>query len=445
MKQQRKRILIMGAGGRDFHNFNVFFRSHSQYEVIAFTATQIPFIDQKIYPPHLSGPLYPDGIPILPETNLYQLIQTHEVDQVVFAYSDISHEEVMHKASLVQALGSDFVLLGPKSTMLRSTKPIISVCATRTGCGKSQASRKIVQLLRDKKKRVVAIRHPMPYGDLERQSVQRFETLEDLKAQKCTIEEMEEYEPYLHIGAIVYAGVDYEAILHAAEKEAELIVWDGGNNDFPLYHSNLEIVILDAHRTGHELHYYPGETNFRRADVLVINKIDTANREDVLQLRKNIFEINPTATVIDAASPIFVDDFEQIYGKSVLVIGDGPTLTHGEMEYDAAGIAARKYGAKEVIDPRPFLKGSLLDTFKKYPHIGHVLPAMGYSPGQIHDLEATIESADCDLVLIGTPVDLTRLIKFNKPTLHVRYELQEIGVPTLSQVLEEFLAGKKWR
>ncbi len=434
------KILIMGAAGRDFHNFNVCFRNNPDYEVVAFTAAQIPGIEDKIYPPELAGKLYPQGIAIFPEEQLPHLILEKGIQRVVFAYSDLKHEQVMHKAATVLAAGADFWLQGPVSTMLASSKKVVSVCAVRTGCGKSQTARKIAGILSGLGKRVVAIRHAMPYGNLEKQSVQRFETLADLKKHDCTIEEMEEYEPYLEMGTVLFAGVDYEAILREAEKEADIILWDGGNNDFPFYASDLEIVVADPLRPGHELLYYPGEVNVKRAHVVIINKVDSAKREDVETVRNNISRLNPTATIIEAESPIYVDNAQQIAGARVLVVEDGPTLTHGEMQYGAGVIAAKRFGAKEIVDPRPWVTGSLKDTFAKYPHIGKLLPAMGYGEEQIRDLEATINAADCDLVVIGTPIDLTRVLNIQKPTVRVRYELAEIGTPNLETVLKTFLS-----
>ncbi len=431
-------VIIMGAAGRDYHNFNVFFRDNELYDVVAFTATQIPGIEGRVYPPELSGKLYPKGIPILPEEQLEELIKKHKVEQVILAYSDLSHNYVMHKASLVHAAGADFRLMGPNTTMLKSKKPVVSICAVRTGCGKSQTSRRVVQILRDKGLRVVVIRHPMPYGDLAEQACQRFETIEDMKRHKCTIEEMEEYEPHITRGAILYAGVDYGKILEEAEKEADVILWDGGNNDFPFYHSDLLMVIVDPHRPGHELSYHPGETNLRLADVVIINKIATAKPDNVDQVRDNIARVNPNAIVVDAVSPLFVDDPSVIRGKRVLVVEDGPTLTHGDMQYGAGWLAARKFGVSEIVDPRSAAVGTIRETFEKYTHISQILPAMGYGDEQIRDLEKTINSVDCDAVVIGTPINLERIVKINKPAVRVRYELQEIGVPTLDDVLRDF-------
>jgi len=428
----------MGAAGRDFHNFNVYFRNNENYRVVAFTATQIPDIEGRKYPPELAGPLYPEGIPIYPESELTELIKKLKVDEVVFSYSDVSHEYVMHKASEVLSAGANFFFLGPQATMLKSKVPVVSVCAVRTGCGKSQTSRRVSKILMSKGRKLVVIRHPMPYGNLSEQKVQRFATFEDLDRYKCTIEEREEYEPHIRNGAVVYAGVDYEAILREAEKEADVILWDGGNNDFPFIESNMEIVVTDPHRQGHELKYHPGETNFRRAKCIVINKVDTAENEKVNLLRENIRKINPDAIIVEAASPIFLNDGSQIRGKRVLVIEDGPTLTHGEMSYGAGVVAAMKYGAKELVDPRDFAVGSIAETFKKYPQIGKLLPAMGYGEKQIKELEETINRSNADLVIVATPIDLTKVLRLNKPSLRVFYELQEIGTPTLEDVLKDF-------
>jgi predicted GTPase len=433
-----KKAIIMGAAGRDFHNFNVFFRSNTDYRVIAFTATQIPDIEDRKYPAVLSGESYPEGIPIYPEEELSSLIKKHDVSEVFFAYSDVSHEYVMHKASQVQAAGASFTLLGPDETMIKSQLPLISVCAVRTGCGKSQTSRKIALLLKEKGRRVVVIRHPMPYGDLAAQKVQRFATYEDMIEQKCTIEEMEEYEPHIKNGIIVYAGVDYGAILEEAEKEADIILWDGGNNDFSFYKADLEIVVVDPHRPGHELLYHPGETNFRRAQVLVINKIDSAEKEKLDLLLENIKKYNPQARIIRANSTISVPEGEEISGKTVLVVEDGPTLTHGGMPYGAGIIAATQYGASKIIDPRPYAVGSIKETFQKFSHLDKVLPAMGYGKKQTNELAQTIDKANCDLVVSGTPIDLGRLIKTNKRILRVTYKLEEIGSPDLKEVLREF-------
>jgi len=437
----RTRVLIMGAAGRDFHNFNVYFRPRQDYEVVAFTATQIPNIEGRLYPASLAGPLYPRGIPIHPESELVALIHKHAVEQVIFAYSDVSHEYVMHQASQVLAAGADFRLMGAAATQLASEKPVISICAVRTGSGKSQTTRRVAMILRAMGLRVAAIRHPMPYGDLAAQAVQRFGDYKDLAAHNCTIEEREEYEPHLALGVIVYAGVDYERILRAAEKEVDVILWDGGNNDFPFFKSDLQIVVVDPHRPGHERTYHPGEMNLVAADVIVINNIDSADAGAVSQVRKNIAAVNLKAIVIEAASPITVSRPELVRGKRVLVIEDGPTVTHGEMSYGAGWVAAERFGAAEIIDPRPFARGSIAAVYRKYPTIGRVLPAMGYGKEQMKELRETINRSDADLVLIGTPIDLGRLIKINKPSLRVSYDLQEIGVPTLETVLRRHFGG----
>jgi predicted GTPase len=429
------RTLIMGAAGRDFHNFNVAFRDNPAYNVVAFTATQIPDIEGRTYPAGLAGSLYPAGIPIYAESDLVELIREKQVEQVVFAYSDVPHEYVMHKASLVLAAGADFRLMGPQLTQVKSSKPVISVCAVRTGSGKSQTTRRVSQILRGMGYKVAAIRHPMPYGDLVKQAVQRFATYEDLAANQCTIEEREEYEPHLDNGVIVYAGVDYERILRQAEQEVDIVLWDGGNNDFPFYKSDLQIVVADPHRPGHEAAYHPGETNVRAADVFVINKVDTATPDNVIKVRDNLAAMNPNATIIEAASPLFVDDPAAIRGKRVLVIEDGPTLTHGEMAYGAGWVAARRFGAAEIVDPRPFAVRSIKATYEKYPSTGAILPAMGYGDAQTCDLEETINNANVDMVIIATPIDLTRIVNINKPSQRVRYELQEIGKPTLEDIL----------
>ncbi len=432
----KDRVIIMGAAGRDFHNFNVYFRDNPHYEVVAFTATQIPNIEGRLYPPELAGPLYPQGIPIHPESELPRLIKDFDVDQVVFAYSDVSHEYVMHRASLALAAGADFRLMGAKSTMLESSRPVVAICAVRTGSGKSQTSRRVCDILKKMGKRVVVVRHPMPYGDLRKQVCQRFATYEDLDRYECTIEEREDYEPHLDRGTVVYAGVDYEMILRQAEQEAEVIVWDGGNNDLPFFRPDLHIVVTDPHRAGHELRYHPGEANLRLADVVVINKIDTARPENVDTLRRNIRVTNPRATIIEAASPIFVEDPGAIRGKRVLVVEDGPTLTHGEMSYGAGTVAAKRFGAAELVDPRPYAVGSIAEAFEKYPQMGPLLPAVGYGKRQIEELEETINATPCDLVLVATPIDLRRVLKHIKhPMDRVRYELQEIGRPTLEDVL----------
>ncbi|RKY48939.1 MAG: GTPase [Candidatus Neomarinimicrobiota bacterium] len=437
--KQRKRVLIMGAAGRDFHNFNTYYRDNEMYEVVAFTATQIPDIDGRKYPAELAGHLYPDGIPIYDEADLEDLIYKHKIDIVNFAYSDISHENVMHKASRVNAAGADFVLLGGNKTMVESTKPVIAITAIRTGCGKSQTTRRVIKALHEMGKKVVSIRHPMPYGDLIKQSVQRFAELEDLEKHGCTIEEMEEYEPHIAMGSVIYAGVDYEKILREAEKEADVILWDGGNNDTSFYKADLTITVVDPHRPGHETTYYPGETNLRLADIVVINKIETANPEDVETVRQAVREINPHARIVDATSPIFVEDGNLIKGKRALVVEDGPTLTHGEMQYGAGMVAAEKYGASEAVDPRPFTVGTITKTFEKYPDIGILLPAMGYGEQQMKDLEKTIAKTECDVVIIGTPIDLRRVIKIKQPSVRVTYELQEIGEPTLKELLKDFI------
>ena len=429
----------MGAAGRDFHNFNVLFRESKDIEVIAFTATQIPNIEGRCYPPELAGPLYPEGIPILPEKDLPALFEKEHIDEVVFSYSDVSHQYVMEKASQVIALGADFRLLGSRESMLQARVPVIAVCAVRTGSGKSQTARKIAQILRDLGKKTVVVRHPMPYGDLAAQRVQRFETLEDMARQQCTIEEMEEYEPHIRLGFTVYAGVDYGQILEQAQNEADVILWDGGNNDISFYKPNLHITVADPHRQGHELSYFPGRINLIMADVVVINKVDTAEAEAVSALRDNVYRLNPRAAVVEAASPIFLEGGEEIWGKRVLVVEDGPTLTHGGMKFGAGVIAARKYGALEIIDPRGFTSGKIRETYETYPNIGSVLPAVGYGEQQIKDLEATINNVSCDLVIIATPVDLTRIISINKPMLKVGYELQEIGKPDLTDLVKKHL------
>ena len=439
-----RKVIIMGAAGRDFHNFNVAFRENPDYQVVAFTAAQIPDIAGRPYPPVLSGPLYPEGIPIFPEDELPRLIKKHHADEVVFAYSDLSHIDVMHKASLVNALGADFRLMGTHLTMLLSRLPVISVCAVRTGAGKSQTTRAISNILRKMGHKVVVIRHPMPYGDLAKQVAQRFATYEDMDREDCTIEEREEYEPHIANGIVVYAGVDYETIIRQAEKEAEIILWDGGNNDTPFYHSDLQIVVADPFRPNHEITYHPGETNLRMADVVVINKVDTADGENVEVVRRNIRMTRPNAIIIDAASPLTVEGGgKKVQGKRVLVVEDGPTVTHGGMKFGAGFLAAREFGAAEVIDPRPYAIGSIKATFEKYPHLGPVLPAMGYSDVQCGELEAIINAAPCDLVLTGTPIDLSRAIKVRKPIVRVMYDLQEIGKPDLVGVMEKFIAKMK--
>jgi len=434
----QKKVIIMGAAGKDFHTFNVYFRDNNAYKVVAFTATQIPDIEGRVYPKELAGALYENGIPIEPEEKLIELIKKYEVDEVVFSYSDVSHEYVMHKASAVIAGGADFKLMGSKHVALKSEKPVIAVCAVRTGCGKSQTTRRVCNILKKFGKKVVAVRHPMPYGDLSKQICQRFASYEDLDKHNCTIEEREEYEPHIDKGNIVYAGVDYEKILREAEKEADVIVWDGGNNDVPFFKPDFLIVVVDPHRPGHELLYYPGETNLRAADCVIINKIDTAGQNEVNCVRENIRKIAKNAVIIEAASPLFVDNPERIKGKRVLVVEDGPTLTHGEMKYGAGVCAALKFGAAELVDPREYLVGTLKNTFESYPDIGTLLPAMGYGKKQIADLEATINAVNCDLVIAATPIDLTRVVKPNKPIIRVRYELQEIGAPDLESVLVKF-------
>ncbi|MGD8897201.1 MAG: cyclic 2,3-diphosphoglycerate synthase [Acidobacteriota bacterium] len=428
----------MGAAGRDFHNFNTVFRDDADSEIVAFTAAQIPNIDDRRYPAALAGPRYPEGVPIHSEADLPRLIRELSVDQVVFSYSDVSHETVMHHASLVLACGADFRLIGPQATMIESKVPMISVCAVRTGCGKSQTTRRVLRLLRAKGRRAVAIRHPMPYGDLVKQRVQRFASLEDLDRHDCTIEEREEYEPHIAEGGVIYAGVDYGAILAEAEKEADVIVWDGGNNDLPFYASDLEIVVVDPHRPGHERKYHPGETNLRRAHAVVINKIGSAEPAGVEAVHRSIQELNPGAIVVEAASPLFVDDAETIRGKRVLAIEDGPTLTHGEMKYGAGVLAAQRHGAAEIVDPRPYTVGTLKKTFETYPDIGTLLPAMGYGEQQMKDLAETIARTPAEVVLVATPIDLRRIVKIDKPALRVRYELQEIGKPDLEDVLSRF-------
>ena len=436
----KQRIIIAGAAGRDFHDFNVVFRDDAAYDVVAFTATQIPNIDDRRYPPELSGTLYPDGIPIYPESRLAELIDELDAAQVIFSYSDVSHESVMHLASVVLAAGADFKFLGPKRTMLKANKPVVSICAVRTGSGKSQTSRHVVaQLLEMGFENVVTVRHPMPYGNLAAQAVQRYSSYEDLDKYECTIEEREEYEPYVDMGAVIFAGVDYAAILRKVEEEADIIVWDGGNNDLPFFASDLKIVVVDPHRPGHEMRYHPGETNLRMADVIVINKVDTANYEGVLEVQRGIRNTNSKATVVMAASPISVDDSNAIRGKRVLVVEDGPTLTHGGMTYGAGAVAADLFGAAEIIDPKPYAVGTLVDTYDSYPGTGPVLPAMGYGPQQMSDLEATINNTPADLVLVATPVDLGRLLDIDLPSQRVRYTLQVIGQPTLGQLLRDRL------
>jgi len=438
----KRNVIIIGAAGRDFHNFNTYFRDNELYNVVAFTAAQIPDIDGRKYPAELAGKLYPSGIPIYSENDLPKLIKDLKVTDCVFAYSDVPYQKVMEVSAIVNAAGANFILLGWKETMVKSVKPVIAVGAIRTGCGKSQTSRRVIELLMKKGLKVVAIRHPMPYGNLVEQKVQRFAVISDLEKHKCTVEEMEEYEPHVVRGNVIYAGVDYEAILRAAEKDpagCDVILWDGGNNDFPFYNPDLMITVTDPHRAGHELRYYPGEVTLRLADVVVINKMDSAAPEDIQTVRESIEKVAPKAIVIDGASPIKVDDPSVIKGKRVLVVEDGPTLTHGEMKIGAGVVAARKFGAAELVDPRPFTVGKLTETFKKYPNIGTLLPAMGYGAQQLKDLETTINNTDCDSVVIGTPIDLNRIIKIKKPNTRVWYDLQEIGSPNLEEVIDDFV------
>ncbi len=437
----KTKVIIMGAAGRDFHNFNVFFRNNDDYEVVAFTAAQIPGIAKRNYPKELAGRLYKKSIPIYPEEKLPDLIKEHGINQVVLAYSDLSHENVMHKASLVLAAGADFRLMGTESTMLGSKKPVISVCAVRTGSGKSPTSQKLVDILHERRFRAVVVRHPMPYGDLLKQECQRLATMEDCVKNECTIEEREEYEPYICCGIVVYSGVDFEKILHEAEKEADIIIWDGGNNDIPFFKPDLHIVIADPHRAGHELTYHPGEVNVRLADVIIINKVDSARKEDVELVINNVTSINKTALIMKANSVIATDKPEQIKGKSVLVVEDGPTLTHGGMAFGAGVLAAKKYGAKEIIDPRPYAVGSISKVYEDFKHLGAVLPAMGYSDIQMKELEMTINAVDCDAVIAGTPIDLGRLLKLNKPIVRVRYRIEEIDIK-LEDVIDEWLRAK---
>ncbi len=442
----KKNVIIIGAAGRDFHNFNTYFRGNEDYNVVAFTAAQIPDIDGRKYPAELAGDLYPDGIPIYAEEDLPKLIKDLKVDDCVFSYSDVPYQKVMTVSAIVNAAGANFILLGPKNTMVKSTRPLIAVGAVRTGCGKSQTSRRVIELLMEKGLKVVAVRHPMPYGNLVEQKVQRFATVEDLARHKCTIEEMEEYEPHVVRGNVIYAGVDYEAILRAAEQDpdgCDVVLWDGGNNDFPFYVPDLNMTVVDPHRPGHELSYYPGEVTLRLADVAIINKMDSAAPDAIQQVRKNIAMVAPNAIVVDAASPIAVDDPSVIKGKKVLVVEDGPTLTHGEMKLGAGTIAALKFGAAEMVDPRPFTVGKLSETFEIYPGIGTLLPAMGYSDQQLKDLETTINNTDCEAVVIGTPIDLNRLIDIKKPNTRVYYDLQEIGYPNLEEVLDDFVKKHK--
>ncbi len=435
----RIKVIILGAAGRDFHNFNCVYRGNETYEVVAFTATQIPDIDGRKYPAELAGDLYPNGIPIEAEDNLVEMIDKYEADMCVMSYSDRSYEQVMSLGSIVNAAGCDFCMLGERYTQLKSSKPVISVGAVRTGCGKSQTSRRICEILRAAGKKVVAVRHPMPYGDLVAQRVQRFADYEDLAKHKCTIEEMEEYEPHVMAGGVIYAGVDYEAILREAEKEADIILWDGGNNDTPFFKSDLHIVVADPHRAGHEKTFFPSETNVRLADVVIINKVVEAEFENIEEVRENIREINPNAVIIDGASPLTVEGDVSLLGKKVLVVEDGPTLTHGHMTYGAGVVAALRNGAAELVDPRPWAVGRLAETFELYPEIGTLLPAMGYGDEQVADLEKTINAVECDVVVIGTPIDLNRIVKIDKPTVRVKYELQEIGSPNLDELLAKFI------
>ncbi len=443
MQSNKKNVIIIGAAGRDFHNFNTCYRNNENYNVVAFTAAQIPDIDGRKYPAELAGNMYPDGISIYAQSELSRLIKELDVDVCAFSYSDVSYQEVMAVAAEVNAAGADFLLIGPKETMIESTKPVIAVGAVRTGCGKSQTSRRIIEALMAHGMKVVAIRHPMPYGNLVAQKVQRFATIDDLKKHNCTIEEMEEYEPHVVRGNVIYSGVDYEAILREAEKEADVILWDGGNNDFPFYKPDLMVTVVDPHRPGHELNYYPGETTLRLADVVVINKMDSAGPEGIQTVRDNIARVNPNARVVDGASPLAVDKPELIKGKKVLVVEDGPTLTHGHMKIGAGTVAAKKYGAGELIDPRPYAVGRLKETFEIYPEIGTLLPAMGYGDQQIKDLEATIRNTPCDTVVIGTPIDLSRVVTIDKPTVMVGYELQEIGHPVLCDLVCDFLKERE--
>lgn len=442
----KRKVIIIGAAGRDFHNFNTFFRNNEAHEVVAFTAAQIPDIAGRAYPAELAGKFYPKGIPIYEEKDLPRLIKELQADECVFSYSDVTYQKVMATGAIVEAAGASYRMLGPKDTQVKSVKPVISVCAVRTGSGKSQTSRRVIEILMAKGLKVVAVRHPMPYGDLVAQKVQRYAEVSDLAKYKCTIEEMEEYEPHVVRGNVIYAGVDYEAILRAAEKDpkgCDIILWDGGNNDFPFYQTDLQITVVDPLRPGHELTYYPGEISLRLADVVVINKMDSADAAGIQTVRKNIAAVNPGATVIDAASTLDVDDPSVLRGKRVLAIEDGPTLTHGEMKIGAAVVAAQKFGAAALVDPRPYTVGRLTETFKTYPGIGALLPAMGYGEQQLRDLEATINGTDCDSVAIGTPIDLGRIIKINKPFTRVYYNLQEIGRPNLQGVLDEFVKKHK--
>ncbi len=435
----KKKVIIMGAAGRDFHNFNVYYRENENYEIVAFTATQIPDIAGRKYPSELSGKLYPNGIPIYPEDDLIKLIKENDIDEVVFAYSDLPYSYVMEKSAMVNAAGADFILLGPKSTMVKSTKPVIAVCAVRTGCGKSQVSRQIFEILGKKGLKVASIRHPMPYDkDLTTQICQRFASYEDLDKYNCTIEEREEYEPYIDMGGVIFAGVDYEKILREAEKEADVIIWDGGNNDFSFYEPDLLITIADPHRAGHEIAYYPGEMNVRAADIVIINKVNTADKADIETVRKNVKKINPSAQIIDGISSVIADDGDKITGKRVLVIEDGPTVTHGSMKYGAGTVAAKDNNAGEIIDPRSFAVGSITETFNKYNHLTNVLPAMGYGDKQTKELEETINNTDCDIVVSGTPIDLNRVLKASKPIVRVRYGVGEKTAKELEKIVDDF-------
>ncbi|GAG68819.1 unnamed protein product [marine sediment metagenome] len=438
-----KNVLIMGAAGRDFHNFNVYFRNNPDYKVVSFTATQIPDIHGRKYPYELAGRLYPDGIPIYSEDELEKIIKKDKVDDVVFAYSDVSHNHVMHSASRAHSAGANFILLGPNSTMIKSEKPVISICAVRTGSGKSQTSRRVSKILLDLGKKVVVIRHPMPYGDLVKQRCQRFENYEDLDKYECTVEEREEYEPHIERGIVVYAGVDYEEILRNAEKETEIILWDGGNNDFPFYFTDLHIVVADPHRSGHELLYHPGETNFRMADVIIINKTDTATSDKIINVQENIKSVNPQAKIVFAESPISIDKPEMIKDRKALVIEDGPTLTHGGMSFGAGFIAAQRAEAREIIDPRPYAVGSIKEVYNKYTHLEKILPSMGYGDEQVRELEQTINNSPCEVVIVGTPINLLKLIKIDKPAVRIKYELKEVGDLKLEQILKQFLKNFK--
>ncbi len=438
----QRNVLIMGAAGRDFHNFNCYFRDNPDYNVVAFTATQIPNIDGRAYPPKLAGKLYPQGIPIMSESDLPELIKKHSIDLVVFAYSDVNYDYLMHHCARVNACGADFMIQGIHKTQVASTKPVIAICATRTGCGKSQTTRSVSNILRKRGLKVAAIRHPMPYGDLEKQMVQRFACLDDLAAHECTIEEMEEYEPHINNGVVVFAGVDYEKILREAEKEADVILWDGGNNDMSFYKADLYITVADPHRAGHEVRYYPGETNVNLADIVIINKVDTSTKEDIDIVKANVKKLNPDAAIIEAASPVSVENPELITGKRVLVVEDGPTLTHGEMKLGAGTVAAEKFGASAIVDPRPFTVNTITDTFEKYPEIGILLPAMGYGDDQVKDLETTIANVDCDTVIIGTPIDLRRIINIKQPSTRVTYDLGPKSVQLLEEKIARFLEDK---